>query len=151
MLLNRFISSISLMFISNLALAGSPQIIEMTQTGCQFLEAEQGIDHGYATSSIKDCEKINDSSAERRLKNSATLKLKPGKYVFRVKNKNVPYPLGFWLRGDGVINRARLPSVSGGGLVTGKSRDYQIDLKPGEYVYSCPLNPTPDYKIVVEG
>jgi hypothetical protein len=151
MLLNRFMYSISLMFISSLALASPPQIIEMTQTGCQFLEAEQGIDHGYATSSIKDCQEINDSSAEQRLKNSATLTLKPGKYIFRVKNRDVPYPLGFWLRGDGVINRARLPSVSGGGLVTGKSRDYQIDLKPGEYVYSCPLNPTPDYKIVVEG
>jgi len=139
------------MFFSSLVLAGSPQMIELTQTGCQFLEAEQGIDHGYTTSSIEDCEKINESSAVERLKNSVTLRLKPGKYIFRVKNKNVPYPLGFWLRGDGVINRARLPSVSGGGLVTGKSRDYQIDLKPGEYVYSCPLNPTPDYRIVVEG
>ncbi len=151
MLLKRIMSSMSLMLFSSLVLAGSPQVIEMTQTGCQFLEAEQGIDHGYTTSSIKDCEKINESSVEQRLKNSVTLTLKPGKYVFRVKNKNVPYPLGFWLRGDGVINRARLPSVSGGGLVTGKSRDYEIDLKPGEYVYSCPLNPTPDYKIVVEG
>ena len=24
-----------------------------------------------------------------------------------------------------------------------------IKLKPGEYVFSCPLNPTPDYRVVV--
>lgn len=32
----------------------------------------------------------------------------------------------------------------------GKSQDYHIDLKEGSYVYSCPLNPTPDYPIVVK-
>jgi hypothetical protein len=24
-----------------------------------------------------------------------------------------------------------------------------IELKPGEYVYSCPLNPTPDCRLIV--
>ena len=71
--------------------------------------------------------------------------------MFRVTNKNVPYGLGFYLRGDGIVNRATLPSVSGGGLNLGVTKDYEITLKPGEYVYSCPLNPTPDYKIVVDG
>ena len=77
------------------------------------------------------------------------LRLKPGAHVFRVTNRDVPYELGFWLRGDGLIARASLPSVSGGGLVTGTTRDYEIELKPGNYVYSCPLNPTLDYKLVV--
>lgn len=45
--------------------------------------------------------------------------------------------------------RARLPSVSGGSLTTGRTKDYAIELKAGDYVYSCPLNPTPDYKLVV--
>jgi hypothetical protein len=31
----------------------------------------------------------------------------------------------------------------------GKTRDYAIELKPGEYVYSCPLNTTPDYRLMV--
>ncbi len=79
-----------------------------------------------------------------------TLELKPGKYVFRVTNKNVPYALGFWVRGAGVVGRATLPSVSGGGLAQGVTKDYVIELKEGEYLYSCPLNPTPDYKIVVK-
>jgi hypothetical protein len=43
-----------------------------------------------------------------------------------------------------------LPSVSGGGLKMGKTQDYAIDLKPGEYLYSCPLNPTPNYPLIVE-
>ena len=36
------------------------------------------------------------------------------------------------------------------GLTTGTTQDYAIELKAGEYLYSCPLNPTPDYKLVVK-
>ena len=42
-----------------------------------------------------------------------------------------------------------LAAQSGGGLVAGATQDYAIELTPGEYVYSCPLNPTPDYRLVV--
>ncbi len=123
--------------------------IELTQIPCQFVESEGGKDHGFKSTKSADCEAINSRTGEQRLKEAKTLELKPGKYVFRVKNANVPYELGFWLRGDSLLDRARLPSVAGGGLVTGKTQDYAIDLKPGNYVYSCPLNPTPDYKLVV--
>ena len=129
----------------------APTVVELTQTACQFLESEHGIDHGYATTSKTDCEAINAKSGDQRLADSKVIKLKPGEHIFRVTNKNVPYDLGFWLRGDGLVNRATLPSVSGGGLKTGATKDYAVTLKPGEYVYSCPLNPTLDYKIVVEG
>ncbi len=150
MSLNRLILSLCFLTLPPVV-SSAPTVISLTQTGCQFVEAENNTDHGYMTSRKEDCININGASANTRLKDSAILNLKPGKYVFRVKNKNVTYPLGFWLRGDGLINRTRLPSVSGGGLSTGKSRDYEIDLTPGEYVYSCPLNPTPDYKLVVKG
>lgn len=123
-------------------------VIELTQTPCQFVEAE-GKDLGFKSVSAEDCKAINADSGAARLQASKPLTLKPGKYVFRVSNKDVPYTLGFWLRGDGIISKARLPGVSGGGLKTGVTKDYEIELKPGEYVYSCPLNPTPDYKIVV--
>ena len=126
-------------------------VVELTQIGCQFLEAENGQNHGYTTTSKSDCEAINEREGDARLQRSKTIRLKAGKYIFRVKNKNVPYALGFWLRGDGLLNRARLPSTSGGGLEMGKTRDYAIELVPGKYVYSCPLNPTPDYHLVVEG
>ena len=133
------------------AAAAEPTVIELTQTACQFVESENGVDHGYTTNSKADCEAINAQSGAERLGQAKVLNLKPGKYVFRVTNKNVPYELGFWLRGDGLVSRATLPSVSGGGLVQGATKDYVVELKPGEYLYSCPLNPTPDYKIAVEG
>jgi hypothetical protein len=126
-----------------------PTVIEFTQTGCQFLESENGIDHGYVTGKKEDCEAVNANSGEQRLAASKTINLKPGKYIFRVTNKDVPYMLGFYLRGDGVIDYALLPRVSGGGLTTGKTQDYAIELKPGSYVYSCPLNPTPNYRLEV--
>ena len=132
------------------AQAEEAQVIELTQTACQFVESET-TDHGYMSNSKADCEAINAKTGAERLAKSQTLKLKPGKYIFRVTNKNVPYDLGFYLRGSGLVSRATLPSVSGGGLKTGVTKDYEITLKAGEYVYSCPLNPTPDYKIVVEG
>jgi len=129
--------------------AAEPTVIEFTQTPCQFLESEGGADHGYVSAKKADCEAINKRTGADRLAAAEPITLKPGKYVFRVTNRNVPYGLGFWLRGDGIVNRATLPSVSGGGLTQGATKDYEIELKPGEYVYSCPLNPTPDYKLVV--
>ncbi len=145
------LSATAAMMMTCAALAESPRVVELTQTACQFLEAERGVDHGYRSEKKEDCEAVNERSGVQRLASANVIRLEPGKYVFRVTNKNVPYSLGFWLRGDGLLNRAKLPSVSGGGLSLGKSRDYEIDLVPGEYVYSCPLNPTPDYKLVVGG
>ena len=127
----------------------APQVIELTQIPCQFLESENGVNHGYTSTSTDDCKKINKESGEQRLSESKSITLKPGKYIFRVTNKDVPYNLGFWLRGKGPIGFATLPSVSGGGLKPGTTRDYAIELKAGEYLYSCPLNPTPDYTLVV--
>ena len=130
--------------------AQSANVITLTQTPCQFVETE-GADHGYKSMSKADCNKINEKSGADRIAKAQVLTLKPGAYTFKVTNKNVPYNLGFWLRGQGVVGRATLPSVSGGGLSTGTTKDYNITLKPGKYYFSCPLNPTPDYEIHVEG
>lgn len=127
----------------------APQVIELTQVACQFVESENGIEHGFRSAKAADCERINADTGSERLAAAKVIRLKPGSYIFRVRNKDVPYELGFWLRGDGLVARARLPSVSGGGLFAGKTQDYAIELTPGEYVYSCPLNPTPDYRLVV--
>jgi len=135
--------------IARPSLAQEATVIELTQTPCQFLESEKGVNRGFTTTRKSDCESINAKTGAERLAKAKVLDLKPGKYIFRVANKNVPYPLGFWVRGDGLVNRARLPSVSGGGLTMGTTKDYVIQLKEGEYVYSCPLNPTPDYKLIV--
>jgi hypothetical protein len=133
------------------SLAEEPTVIALTQTPCQFLESEKDVNHGFATTRKEDCEAINSKTGSQRLVKAKVFELKPGKYVFRVTNKNVPYSLGFWLRGDGLIDWARLPSVSGGGLTKGTSKDYHVELKAGEYIYSCPLNPTPNYRLIVKG
>lgn len=129
--------------------ATNSAVIQLNQVPCQFLESENDVDRGFRSTSREDCEAVNAKTGEQRVAESTPLQLKAGEYIFRVTNRNVPYELGFWLRGDGLANRALLPSVSGGGLTTGKTQDYLIALKPGRYVYSCPLNPTPDYKLVV--
>ncbi len=131
--------------------AAKATVIELTQTGCQFIESENGVDHGFASIKKSDCEAINAETGAARLAEAKVLTLKPGAYIFRVTNKNVPYQLGFWLRGSGIVGRVTLPSVSGNGLTTGATMDYAVTLKAGEYLYSCPLNSTPDYKLVVEG
>ena len=92
------------------ALAVEATVVELTQTPCQFLESENGIDRGFTSRRKADCDAINAKSGAQRLAEAKVLKLKPGKYIFRVTNKNVPYSLGFWLRGDGLISRATLPS-----------------------------------------
>ena len=144
---------LSLVFVITTALpiqgfTDTTNIISLTQTGCQFLEPE-GMDHGYRTKSASDCEKQNALTAPARLEKSKPLVLAAGKYTFKVTNKNVPYTLGFYIRGKG-LSRVTLPSISGGGITTGTTQDYVIELKPGTYVYSCPLNPTPDYSLIVK-
>lgn len=139
---------------SGTAIAADPQVINLTQVGCQFLESENGKNLHYKPMKKADCEKINAKTGPDRLAKAKVLKLKPGKYVFRVTNKNVPYELGFYLREKGYnwrnpIDQATKTAISGGGLTLGKTKDYEVTLKPGEYEYSCPLNPTPDYKLVV--
>ncbi len=138
------------------ASAADPTVVTLTQVGCQFLESENGVDHHYKTMSEDDCVKINEKTGAERLTEAKTLALKPGKYIFRVTNKNVPYELGFWLRESDYrpgnpLDKLTKTSVSGGGLTPGVTKDYVVDLKPGEYLYSCPLNPTPDYKLEVKG
>lgn len=138
------------------AFADEIPVITLTQTPCQFIEVELGGDHGFTSTEKADCEKINAETGATRLASAEVLRLKPGDYVFRVKNKNVPYDLGFWLREEGydeagTLRRLVMTSVSGGGLGAGVTKDYEVELEPGEYIYSCPLNPTPNYRIIVEG
>lgn len=131
-------------------------VIELTQIPCQFLESENGIDRGFESTRKADCDAINASTGDERLAEAKVLELKPGRYVFRVSNKNVPYELGFWLRESDYnwknpIHKLTKTSISGGGLTTGTTQDYEVELGEGDYLYSCPLNTTPDYRLEVRG
>lgn len=131
-----------------LAQKRQPQVIKLTQVACQFLESESK-DYNFVTKKAADCKTANNKNVAERKKGFKPMRLKAGEYVFRVSNTEVPYELGFYLRGAG-ISGAALPRLSGGGLTQGKTLDYKVTLKPGTYVYSCPLNPTPDYPLIVE-
>jgi hypothetical protein len=122
------------------------RVVHLTQSSCLFLEAE-ATPAMYHSTRKEDCEAVNRRTLSKR--GLRVLRLPPGEYVFRVANRDVPYELGFWLRGQG-IGRALLPSVSGGGIFRGTPREYPVTLVKGTYSYSCPLNPTPDYTLVVE-
>lgn len=135
--------------------AEGSKVIELTQVGCQFIESENGANHGYKPAKKADCERINAETADERLAKARVLELPAGAYTFRVTNENVPYELGFWLRSEGYspgnpLHKLTKTSVSGGGLTMGTSHDYEVELEPGTYVYSCPLNTTPDYTLVVK-
>ncbi len=134
--------------------AADAEVIELTQTACQFVESENGIERGFTTARKADCEAINARTGAERLAEAEVLTLAPGTYIFRVTNRDVPYELGFWLREKDYnwknpLHKLTKISVSGGGLRIGTSKDYEVELEPVEYLYSCPLNTTPDYRLVV--
>lgn len=138
------------------ALAAEGEVIELTQTGCQFLESENGTDHGFEPANAEDCNQINAETGDQRLEQAEVLELDPGTYTFRVANTDVPYDLGFWIREadyqlGNPLHKLTKTSVSGGGLTPGTTKEYVVELEPGEYLYSCPLNPTPNYRLVVKG
>ena len=84
------------------------------------------------------------------------LHLVPGKYQFRVVNKNVNKDLGFVIQKEEDKNKDLMKTAIKTAFTTAyvKKGEAQytgiVDLKKGSYVYSCPLNPTPHYKITVK-
>ena len=83
-----------------------------------------------------------------------TLELKPGKYVFQVSNKDIDHEVAFALApkqeviGDGdYIKEAFLAHPVSSGQ---SAKSKEVVLKKGEYVYFCPMNPTPKYTLVVK-
>ena len=134
--------------------AGDATVVTVTQVACQFLEAENGVDHNFEATTPSDCFAINERTAASRLTTARVLRLTPGKYIFRVTNVDVPYELGFSLRQKDYdwrnpVHRLTKLTVTGGGVNTGQTRDYMVELVSGDYIYNCPLNTTPDYRLVV--
>ena len=84
------------------------------------------------------------------------LDLAAGQYQFRVSNDGVGHDVGFVIQRaadkDGDLAATALPtSFVTAPVATGATESTGIvTLAPGEYVYSCPLNPTPHYTITVK-
>ena len=122
-------------------------VVELHQTACQFKQAESD-PVTYRASSTADCQRINRASLPIRQPGFRLLRLPAGRYVFRIYNDDVPYDVGFQLRGAWDPS---LPKLTGAGIKAGTGKDFVVDLKPGRYHYACPLNPTPKYPLLVEG
>lgn len=95
-----------------------------------------------------DCEALNRASLPVRRDGFLRLRLPAGRYIFRVINADAPWPAGFELRGE--VDPG-LPKTRGDGIAPGIGKDFRIELKPGRYLLRCPISPTPDYRLLVEG
>ena len=82
-----------------------------------------------------------------------SLTLSEGTYVFEISNNNVEHDVGFVLAPKGKteaehhIKNAYVTSLVKN---NGKSTSKKVTLTKGEYVYFCPLNPTPQYNLKVD-
>lgn len=77
--------------------------------------------------------------------------LSEGTYIFEISNNNVGHNVGFVLAPKSDTSKhiksayVKKPVVN-----NSKSTSNKVTLKKGEYVYFCPLNPTPQYTLIVE-
>ncbi len=81
------------------------------------------------------------------------LTLKEGTYVFEISNNAVGHDVGFVLAPKGKVEAEHhIKDAYVTSLVknNSKSTSKKVTLKKGEYVYFCPLNPTPQYTLKVE-
>ena len=82
-----------------------------------------------------------------------SLTLSEGTYVFEIANNNVGHDIGFVLAPKGKTdekNHIKNAYVTSLVKNNGKSNSKKVALKKGEYVYFCPLNPTPQYTLTVK-
>ena len=81
------------------------------------------------------------------------LTLSAGTYVFEISNKNVDHAVGFVLAPKGktdAANHIKEAYVQKTPEQGETSQSKVVTLTKGEYVYFCPMNPTPQYTITVK-
>ena len=119
-------------------------VVELSVTRCLITEAE--IDPlPYTAKDATACARINRATA--RTRKLRRLRLPAGRYAFRLRNRDVPWPVDFVLRG---AQQKGLPSTSGGQMKVGQVLDYVVDLQPGVYVIASPRGGSPEYPLLVE-
>ncbi|MCT4700069.1 cupredoxin domain-containing protein [Tenacibaculum haliotis] len=82
-----------------------------------------------------------------------SLTLSEGTYIFEISNNNVGHDVGFVLAPKGKVeaeNHIKDAYVTSLVKNNAKSTSKKVTLKKGEYVYFCPLNPTPQYTLTVK-
>lgn len=80
-----------------------------------------------------------------------TVTLSEGSYIFEISNNNVDHKVGFVLAPksdpDAHIKTAYVTETVD---TNTKQKSNVTTLTKGEYVYFCPMNPTPQYTLIVE-
>lgn len=77
--------------------------------------------------------------------------LSEGTYVFEIANNNVGHNVGFVLAPKSDVKKhIKNAYVKKQVANNTKGTSNKVTLKKGTYVYFCPLNPTPQYTLVVE-
>lgn len=81
------------------------------------------------------------------------LTISPGEYVFEVVNNGIDREVGLVVAPEGKtdqahhIQEAYLKKTANKGETSSSNL---VTLSAGTYVYFCPLNPTPQYKLIVK-
>ena len=115
----------------------------LTLGRCRILEAEP--DWESEATTAEACRTENLQTFEARAQQ--VLRIPAGTYEIEVSNPGVERNLGFWLRPS---DEPEVTLATGGGIGPGESDIFEVQLTPGEYLYSCPVSPTPDYLLIVE-
>lgn len=79
--------------------------------------------------------------------------LSEGTYVFEIANSGVDHEVGFVLAPKGktdAANHIKDAYVTKTVATDTKEKSNNVTLAKGEYVYFCPMNPTPQYSLIVE-
>jgi len=79
--------------------------------------------------------------------------LSEGTYIFEISNNAVGHNVGFVLAPKGktdAANHIKNAYVTAQVENNTKGTSKTVTLKKGEYVYFCPLNPTPQYSLIVK-
>lgn len=121
----------------------TPPTLRLTQAPCRFVEAEP--DASWDAQVATDCRAFHQEQFDGR--SHRALRLAPGSWQIAVTNASVGRDVGLWLRSE---DPSVAPLVSSGGVAPGETLTWAVELSPGRYLYSCPLNPTANYLIEVE-
>ncbi|MFY0628937.1 MAG: cupredoxin domain-containing protein [Flavobacteriaceae bacterium] len=77
--------------------------------------------------------------------------LSEGTYVFEIANNNVGHNVGFVLAPKADVKKhIKSAYVKKQVANNTKGTSNKVTLKKGAYVYFCPLNPTPQYTLIVK-
>ncbi|ALJ05761.1 hypothetical protein APS56_11770 [Pseudalgibacter alginicilyticus] len=82
-----------------------------------------------------------------------SITLSEGTYIFEIANKNIDHEVGFVLAPKGkpeAKHHIKSAYVTKPVATNSTESSKIVDLKKGEYIYFCPLNPTPQYTLIVQ-